>query len=191
MVQQTSKGLPYPEPTDNAQLWTHIQNLATAVDGLLIAVAEQTQLTSALGAWTSYTPSWSTITGANLPSFGNAVLECRYVKIGKTVLGKMDIGFGSSTNFGGGGGADNYLFGLPTPALGTDDSIGFLELVKDNGTRSIGRARLASTSTFAVEISTGTPSASAINNVGEIDAISPWTWANTHWIKGVFHYESS
>jgi hypothetical protein len=191
MVQQTSKGIPYPESSDNAQIWTWIQNLAVAVDGLLVASATQTVLATALGHWTSFSPSWNTSTGSATPAFGNAVVDCKYIQIGKTVVGYFDVTFGSGTNFGGGGTSDNWQFGLPVPSVSISAPIGMMELTNSNSVRSVGRAHMVSTTQFALEISSGRPDGTTIANAGTVDAVSPWTWANNHWIRGPFHYEAA
>jgi hypothetical protein len=63
-----------------------------------------------LGAWTTYTPTWSTLgTAATL---ANGSLTGRYLKIGRTVQLLIVLSFGSSTNGGTGG----YSFSLPATA---------------------------------------------------------------------------
>lgn len=180
MTQTTAKGLPYPESSDHTRLWEHIQNLAAAVDALF-------------GGWTSWTPTWTTSTGANLPSFGNATFDCQYAVIGKTVLGRMDIAFGSTTNFGGGSGSDNWVFTVPVAAAGSSGSIGFWEANDSSvsGTRVVGRGRLNASGNFSVEISTGEPSAFAVGNSGLMDSVSPWPWGSGDWLKGTFTYPAA
>lgn len=65
---------------------------------------------AAIGAnWTSYTPNWlSTGAGAD-PSLGNGILNARYVSIGKTLLWKLFLQWGSTTN----GGSGDWEFILP------------------------------------------------------------------------------
>lgn len=192
MVQETSKGIRYPEPTDNTQIWTHIQNCASDVDGLLIPAATVTTLTSAIGAWTSYTPSWSTSTGNATPALGNATIDAKYVQIGQTVLGRIDITFGSTTNFGTSPTTnDNWQFGVPVPSADSSVSLGEIEGARSGGQRFIGRLHLISSTQMAVEISSGRPDSVAITNTGTADSLSPWTWANGDWLKGTYHYEAA
>lgn len=143
------------------------------------------------GAWLTYTPVWTTNTGVGTPSLGNAVVDCRYFKIGRKVDVKFEIAFGSTTNFGTGGTGDNYRFTLPVSSARTGDSLGFVELTQDGSNIVIGRAKGSTSTTFSVVLSTGRPNSVAFNNIGDIDAVTPWLWANGHTIKGNLVYESA
>ena len=60
-----------------------------------------------LGKWQSYTVSWTAST--TNPSIGNGILNGRYVQIGKTVMGTIEMIVGSTTTYGSGG----WYFSLP------------------------------------------------------------------------------
>lgn len=62
------------------------------------------------GAWTSYTPSWST--PGTQPSIGNGTLSGAYKQIGKTVFVRVRLVFGTTTA----GGTGDWQFGLPVSA---------------------------------------------------------------------------
>lgn len=51
MTQQTSKGITYPESTDHARLWEHMQTLATTADGIIPGTPD-VQVFTASGTWT-------------------------------------------------------------------------------------------------------------------------------------------
>jgi len=53
-----------------------------------------------VGAWQSYTVSW-TATTTN-PSIGNGTLSGRYVQLGKTVICAVSLTMGSTTTYGSG-----------------------------------------------------------------------------------------
>lgn len=51
MTQQTSKGITYPESTDHARLWEHLQTLASSADGAIPGSVDVQVFTSS-GTWT-------------------------------------------------------------------------------------------------------------------------------------------
>jgi len=143
--------------------------------------------------WQSWTPNWTTSTGVGTPSYGNATLNCRYVKNGPTVHFLFQIVFGSSTVFGTGGGGDNWRFSLPVPTLGVATCIGYADLLADTssyyGARLIARMCPQTTTTFGLEISSGRPDAAVPTHMGLTDSITPWTWVAPNSIHGVGTYE--
>ncbi len=140
------------------------------------------------GAWTAYTPTWTTQSGANTPSFGNAVVDCRYTKIGRTVTVRFEITFGSTTNFGAAPtGSDNWQFSLPVAAARTGDTIGFVDMYQSATNAGVGRAKLYSASGFRISITAG--STAAIGS--DADSTQPFTWANGNRFNGLFTYESA
>lgn len=143
-------------------------------------------------AWSSWTPTWSTSSGSATPSYGNAVIDCRYTKYGRKVDCKFEITFGSTTNFGSSPATtDNWLFGLPVTAARAGDQIGFVELHgSGNSAVTIGRVRTNTTGNILIGVASG-PVSGTNNNTGDIDALTPITWANTNSIKGNFTYESA
>ncbi|MCX3061872.1 hypothetical protein [Streptomyces beihaiensis] len=140
--------------------------------------------------WQSWTPDWTTSTGNSTPSYGNASLNCRYTKIGTTVHMTFDVIFGSTTNFGGGGTSDNWVFSLPVGAASTIETLGWAVLQDDTQMRSIARIRGYDSSRFWLEISSGMPNGNAVATTGLTDAVSPWTWASGMHISGSATYEA-
>jgi hypothetical protein len=70
--------------------------------------------TFTISSWTTYTPQWTAAT--TNPTIGDATVTARYVAIGATVIGEIQIIGGSSVNgFNRGSGA--YSFSLPTDAI--------------------------------------------------------------------------
>ncbi|MET7849477.1 hypothetical protein ABZT48_14785 [Streptomyces avermitilis] len=129
-------GLPYPQPTDTANLPLHLQSLAEGIDGRTIlryptAADRDTTITTpaagmvawltapgvlsyytgtawiALGAWNSYTPTWTAAT--TNPAIGDGTLTGKYAVVGKVCHFTTFMVFGSTTTFGNG----VYSFGLP------------------------------------------------------------------------------
>ena len=59
------------------------------------------------GAWTSYTPTWSS--SGTQPAIGNGSITGRYMVIGKTCTVTISVNFGTTTTFG----TNAYMFSLP------------------------------------------------------------------------------
>jgi hypothetical protein len=68
------------------------------------------QFNSFFGAWTTYTPTWSSTGTA--PALNNGTISGRYMKIGRSVLCFINLTFGSTTTYGSG----NYNLSLPVQA---------------------------------------------------------------------------
>ncbi|WP_175409938.1 hypothetical protein [Streptomyces sp. TRM64462] len=141
--------------------------------------------------WRDWTPVWTTATGAATPSFGNAVVEARYVQHGPTVHFTFRFVFGTTTVFGNGSTADNWRFTLPVQAAATFQAIGFAELNADTNNRAVARLRLTSTGFFELELSSGKPNATAVDFTGLTDAKTPWTWSAGDSIIGTATYEAA
>lgn len=129
------------------------------------------------GAWTAYTPTWST--SGTQPAIGNGTLAGAYTQIGKTVLFRISLTAGSTTTFG----TNPWLFSMPVTALG--------------GTYGVGSARL-------VDLSTGNQygryvsqqSTAAVFMLGEaassfVTATVPFTWANTDILTLTGNYQAA
>ncbi|MEU1177219.1 hypothetical protein ABZ464_06145 [Streptomyces sp. NPDC005820] len=146
-----------------------------------------------LPAWQSWTPAWTTSTGAAAPAFGNATVSCRYVKFGTTVHLNFSITFGSTTVFGSGATtSDNWRFSLPVAAAATRPSIGFAELAAgDAANRATARVYLSTTTAFELILASGRPTATAFTATGGLDSLTPWTWASGHTVVGTATYEAA
>lgn len=144
--------------------------------------------------WQDWVPVWTTSTGANTPSFGNAVILARYAQSALTVYWKLEIVFGSTTTFGGAV-FDNWRISAPVAAAATSQICGSGEALDSSVGASLGRlgmrVRLTTATTFEFEVSTGRPDAVAVTNGGVIDASSPWVWANSDSIRVWGQYEAA
>ncbi|MFE4548274.1 hypothetical protein [Streptomyces sp. NPDC056785] len=145
--------------------------------------------------WGDWSPVWTTSTGANTPSLGNAAVTARYAQSATTVYWKLEIVFGSSTSFGGGGGSDNWRFSMPVAAAAITQVIGYGEAQDTSVSGSLGRCplrcRLTTTTTMELEVSGGRADGVAITSGGLIDAVSPWAWANTDALRLWGQYETA
>ncbi len=163
---------------------TSFDNRITRFDvGLLGTVDRWTASNFPAGAWNSWTPTWGTTTGANIPSFGNATVEARYQVLGATMHYMVYIAFGNTTNFGGGGTGDNWTFSMPSGLTVTDSStpfaLGFGRITQNSANTCPVVVRTAgSNSLLQLDTTGGKQDGNALTNAGVVDAVTPWTWAN-------------
>lgn len=163
-------------------------------------ILNEARLASISPTWQDWSPVWTTSTGANTPSLGNATVTARYAVAARTVFFRLEIGFGSSTNFGGGGAADNWRFSLPVQAAASQLIAGSGE-AQDTATggtpasaRVPLRVRLENTTTLSLETTggaTGFAGGYAATSSGLIDAVTPWTWANGDLLRIFGEYEAA
>lgn len=153
------------------------------------------ELQRAPGAWTSWTPTWGTTTGTNIPSYGNAVIDCRYTKIGRSVFLYMKIQFGSTTNFGSGAGTENWTWTLPPglPLAVSEAPVGAVALEPGSTVRaSMGMAQGWANDNSKIYFNiTGPMVNGSATSGGIVDATSPFTWASGHKFHLVGQYETT
>ena len=125
-----------------------------------------------VGAWQSYTVSWTADT--TNPSIGNGTLVGRYTQIGKTCVLVIALTAGSTTTFGSG----NWSFSLPKNAKYTT-GISFYGVahLRNSGTANYERiAQIAPTlSTTVINMFTDpTPGSNSLY----ISSTVPFTWGD-------------
>ncbi|MFJ6061592.1 hypothetical protein ACIQHU_00985 [Streptomyces tendae] len=136
------------------------------------------RLASISPTWQDWTPAWTT-SGASTPSFGNATVSARWAQSALTVYYRIDIVFGSTTNFGGG--TDNWRLSAPVTAAGTSGICGTGEIQNTAAasSRQPIRVRLTTTTTFEFEMSGGNIAATSTSaGAGLIDAATPGAWVS-------------
>ena len=105
----TSLGIVYPDSTAHTRIWEHLETLADDVNGLLVTIKAAYE-----GAWSSYTPAW-TSTGT-APALGNGTLTGAYERVGNTVSLRAVLTLGSTSTVGTG----TYRLSLPVaPKVGS------------------------------------------------------------------------
>lgn len=152
------------------------------------------RLLSISPTWQDWVPVWTTSTGNNTPSFGNATMTTRYAQSALTVYFQMNITFGSTTNFNSGTSSDNWRFSLPVASASTSLMVGYGELADSSaglGSRMGARVRLTTTTTMEIEMASARIDAAAVSGVGLVDAVSPWTWANGDTLRCFGEYEAA
>lgn len=134
-----------------------------------------------------WTPTWTTSTGVKLPSYGNAVITCRWAQSGDLVTANLYIKFGSSTVFGGGAAADNYRFGLPVAAANTGLPCGRFTFAAGTSAPVELEARVSSDNTFfELWVASG-----GATNAGVADAVTPAAWTSGLELSGMLQYEAA
>lgn len=161
--------IPYPASTDEiADGAQNMQAIATNLDTLLG------------GAWTSYTPTWTAST--TNPTLGNGTLTGFYKKVGRTVVWRLRLTLGSTTNIGSGA----WRWSLPVNAVAVFANAG--EVL---GTASLYRAspvtrNIRTAYTFSNAIAT------LIADDGTaVGAAAPWGWLAGDALSIVGMYESA
>jgi hypothetical protein len=152
------------------------------------------------GGWITWTPTWTTSSGLHTPSWGNTAPIFRAFKMGRRVEVQFDIVFGSTVNFGTTPGtSDNWLFSLPAawPAARADDCLGWADMYHDKYNFGLARCKTSSTTTFGLGIASAFTGSSSVtpaadNDIGgDVDSLSPFTWAVGDICRGTFTYESA
>lgn len=159
--------MPYP--------WS-VNDVLTASD--LNAAIGTGIVSTGLGAWTSYTPTW-TSTGT-APALGNAVNGSGYWQAGKLVVARIKITFGSTSTYGTG----TYAFGLPVTASGNSVATFGMAcecLDLSASTRVLRFPLIETTTTIRPMDTSGTI----------IGQTVPFTWANGDRFTAVIAYEAA
>jgi hypothetical protein len=142
--------------------------------------------------WDDWQPVWTTSTGSATPSFGDATITARYAQSADTVWYRLEITFGATTNFGGGGTGDNWRFSLPVTAASTMLITGMGEIQFTSQIERIPvRCRLHTVTDLVLELSGRNYNDTANNSSGLVDAVTPWTWASGNAIRMAGTYEAA
>lgn len=126
-----------------------------------------------LGAWTAYTPTWTT--SGSAPSLGNGVVTGRYHRMfGRTYFVEISFVAGSTTTFGSG----SFQFTLPSSITAASNIPGSLYVADVSGTPWIGTSLAAASTvvTCFTNIATGDARAAAVS------ATSPFTWTTSDYL---------
>lgn len=121
-------------------------------------------------AWTSYTVTWTNGT------IGNGILEGKFWRLGKLVVFRIDLIWGSTTTSSG-----TWSFSLPVSAVSTRAyCVAHGDFIDTGTTDGDVRGRLTSATTFL-------PKAGA----SVLSPTTPHTWANTDELHMIGIYEAA
>lgn len=134
-------------------------------------------------AWTLYTPVWTA--SVSPPAIGNGIMNGRYYKIGRLVVGNIDIQFGSTTTYGSG----QWFWSLPVLAGGIApfQPVGELKAYR-LGSSLNAIVRLAGVYDKIHAVYSATWPAGAETSYGEG---TPWTGVNGQGTGLFFMYEAA
>lgn len=131
-----------------------------------------------MGAWKSWTPTWTNLT------VGNGTVAAKYTKIGKTVIANMQITLGSTSSVSG-----LITFTLPLTAVSMlgNTSLGNIYMLVA-GTPFNGFLGFKSTTqAYVFALFANTTYSQGTSTSGTI----PATWASGDTINGLFMYEAA
>lgn len=136
-----------------------------------------------MGAWVSYTPTWTSTGSA--PAIGNGTLVGRYSIEGKSCTAMVGLTFGTTTTAGTG----TYAFALPFTAVTRAGNawIG-TALATDSGVASTaGVCQIVSAGTTAIPV--GPSNSTTTNNGAGWGATSPFSFGTNDSLYLTFTYE--
>lgn len=184
----------------DTNLYRSAANVLTTDDSLNVGINLtvtgniNTAANLAMGAWAAWTPTWATTNGLHTPSYGNAVIDCRYARIGRTIVYYLNITFGSTTNFGAGAtGSDNWTFSLPVVAATAGAPIGKVAFEAGNTSRGVsGMAQVTTGDTGTLTLYIDSMRVDGTATAGGIaDSVTPYIWASGMRVSVVGQYEAA
>jgi hypothetical protein len=110
------------------------------------------------------------------------------------VFFRFDITFGTTTNFGAAPTTgDNWQFSLPiAPVTAAGNTLAMFDGHQSNAGATILRARVTPAGTgIMLSVESGRPDAVAVTNNGDVDSLTPFTWASGNALHGVGFYETA
>ncbi len=176
--------LTYPDASGGTSVWTHIQNLATAVQAKF----------TAMEAWTSWTPTFNTPTDGGITSVGAGFASGHYNQRGKHVHAefRFQLGAGFAVQSG------TFALLLPVPAYVWPGAIynaalGFW-ILRDDSTSPVQHFAgvLGGFDTGGLRCHFGgAPIAAGGASIRRMDSTDPTTLAANDVLSGVLDYRAA
>lgn len=142
--------------------------------------------------WSSWTPSWTTVTGVHKPSIGNGSFTCFYQKVNKLVkyFFRMDLGSTSVTNAGSASVGDNWIFGVPVNTPVDGGGWGWAVVSPSGNAAEEEVARIDIDNGKFIFVTTGSYPDGTLPTVASsvLDAITPENWTTSGFIYGSGFY---
>ncbi|MEU5197294.1 hypothetical protein AB0G86_25135 [Streptomyces scabiei] len=133
------------------------------------------------GAWTAFTPTWTS--SGTAPALGNGVLVGRYQRVGRTITCHINLIPGSTSTFGTG----NYSFALPATSANQGCSyVGNAHLL--GAARWNGQTVISPNSTT---VSPFFPSNSSTTTTAFMTSTVPEAFGNGDQLRMTFQYEAA
>lgn len=162
--------------TSNSVVTTNITDSAVTPAKLLAG-------TGSSWTWQSWTPVWTNLT------VGNGTVSSTYTQIGKTVILRLAVVFGSGSSIGG-----TVSFTLPVTAVsyglgGTAQPVTGLSWMEDTGSANYqGNVSLASTTTGRIKVYT---TGSTYAGTADLSATIPFSWGTGDSLNVTVIYEGA
>lgn len=152
-------------------------------DGSDITHAITDLATLGAAAWPSWTPTWTNLT------IGNAVVTAKYVQIGKLVMCRLDVVFGTTTSISG-----DVRFSMPVTRATYGGTSGIAQLgvlsAYDVSVTTAVQGCVINISTTEAMIRIQTAGGTYVNLVA-LSSTVPFTWATSDEIHTEFFYEAA
>lgn len=128
-------------------------------------------ISTGLGAWSAFTPTWS-------GTLGNGTLSCSYTKIGRTIVARYLLTWGSTTSHA----AAAQTFTLPTTAANAGQGLGTCRIFDSSASANFARHTYMNTTNQIAFIS---EAGAFVTN------LVPMTWATSDVLSATITYESA
>lgn len=134
------------------------------------------------GSWTTWSPSYANLT------VGNGTVVARYFQVGKLVVARWTITFGSTSTMGTGPTVSMPVTAASTGYVLADHSLGPCSILDSGTARFEGQVYYNSTTTVLLTVST----ASGTNlTQGQITSTVPMTWTTSDKVSFLATYEAA
>lgn len=145
--------------------------------------AQLRDLINGFGAWTAYTPVWST--ASTQPVLNNGTIDGKYLQIGKLVIFRIVLTMGSTTTYG----TATYRLSLPVAPV-TTARIAFMADYLDSSASAAYQGGATFDSATGL-LYLNCPATTAGNPYRSVTATVPMTWATGDIIAISGTYESA
>lgn len=152
-------------------------------DGSDITYAISDLATFGASAWPSWTPSWTNLT------IGNAVVTAKYIQIGKLVICRLDVVFGTTTSISG-----DVKFSMPVTRATYGGTAGLVQLgvlsIYDVSPGTVVQGCVVNITTTEALIRVMTAGGTYVN-LAACSSTVPFTWTTSDEIHAEFFYEAA
>jgi hypothetical protein len=174
----------------NLQISNGVLNSANAVTAVSIAngAIQPQALVTGTGtswAWSSWTPTWTNLT------VGNGTVTANFIQIGKTIIGRIKMVFGSTSSISGDVGFTAPVAGLSvyssSPASG---NVGVVRLINVGTGAFFGNIAFGDGSNTVLKLNAQSTNATYAGDA-TLSSTIPFTWTNGSIFFGTFTYETA
>ena len=146
------------------------------------------EVSIAQGAWTTFTPTFTSIGAGTDWAIGNATTSCAYARVGRTLFFRVQVTWGSTTTFG----TKALGMSLPLASIaysGTNPVLGEAAFYDASAAENYA-GRVAYRGQTEVQFFQTGVSATYVKN-GLVTSTLPFTWVSTDQLNAQFYFESN